>query len=135
MVPRHGGIRANLQQLAVLNQVRNEVASAYARAQARFAQIAITEEAVKSSQDAFREDLARIRGLEGLPIEVLNSLRLLARSRAEYLGSIIDFNRAQFELYVALGQPPAAALARPVEAVSLQAAPADPSQANPKVQQ
>ena len=49
-----------------------------------------------------------------LPIELLNSFRLLARSRCEYLDAIIDFNRAQFELYVAMGQPPVAVLSRPV---------------------
>ena len=111
---------SNLEQVAVLNRVRNEVASAHARTQARFAQIEINEEAVKTGQDAFREDLIRIRGREGLPIEVLNSLRLLARARLEYLGAIIDYNRAEFELYVALGQPPAAALER--------AAPVNPSE-------
>jgi outer membrane protein TolC len=114
----------NFQQLAVLNQVRNEVAAAHARSQARFAQIAITEEAVQASQEAFREDLNRVRALEGLPIEVLNSLQLLARARAEYLSSIVDFNISQFELYVALGQPPAASIALPVNALPPQADPA-----------
>ena len=45
-----------------------------------------------------------------------HSLRLLARSRYAYLDAILDYNRAQFELYVALGQPPACTLARPVPA-------------------
>ena len=58
----------------------------------------------------------RTKNLEGLPIEVLDSLRLLARSRYAYLDAIVDYNRAQFELYVALGQPPAKYLARPVPA-------------------
>ena len=101
---------SNLEQVVVLNRVRSEVASALARTQARYAQIGINEKAVKTGQDGFREDLVRIRGHEGLPIEVLNSLRLLARARMEYLGAIIDYNRAEFELYVALGQPPARAL-------------------------
>jgi hypothetical protein len=51
-----------------------------------------------------------------LPIEVLDSLRLLARARLEYLRVILGYNRAQFELYVALGQPPADVLARPADA-------------------
>jgi hypothetical protein len=58
--------------------------------------------------------LVRTRNREGLPIEVLNSLRLLGRSRLTYFDAICDYNRAQFELYVALGQPPANTLARPV---------------------
>ncbi len=105
---------SNLEQLAVLNRVRSEVASAHARTLARFAQIGINEKAVRTGQDGFREDFERIRGREGLAIEVLDSLRLLARARMEYLAAIIDYNRAEFELYVALGQPPASALARSI---------------------
>jgi outer membrane protein TolC len=108
-------LRSNqLQQVQVLDRVRTEVAEAYARTHARFAQIDTAERGVKSSQSAFKEDLLRTRNLEGLPIEVLDSLRLLARSRKTYLDAIVDYNRAQFELYVALGQPPAAILARQI---------------------
>jgi outer membrane protein TolC len=114
---------ANWQQIQVLDQVRTEVASGFARTHARFAQIGVAEEAVRSGQAAFAEDLLRIRAREGLPIEVLDSLRLLARARMEYLTAIVDYDVAQFELYVALGQPPADMLARPV--------PADPNQVAP----
>jgi outer membrane protein TolC len=104
----------NYQQLVVLDRVRFEVASAYARVHARFGQLGNAERAVRSADDAFREDLTRIRAREGLPIEVLDSLRLVGRSRTEYLNAISDYNRAHFELYAALGQPPAEMLARPV---------------------
>lgn len=105
------------QEIAVLNMVRAEVATAYARTHARFARIATTEAAIRASNEGFREDyeLIRQRGVRSvLPIELLNNFRLLNQSRREYLDSIVDYNRAQFELYVALGQPPADALARPV---------------------
>ena len=49
-----------------------------------------------------------------LPIELLNSFDLLANARVEYVDAIVDYNRAQFAMYVALGQPPANALAHPV---------------------
>jgi outer membrane protein TolC len=108
----------DLRGLEVLDRVRAEVATAYARSHARFAQIDSGERAVRAGQKAFQEDLNRTRNLVqgALPIEVLDSFRLLARSRYLYLDSIIDYNRAQFELYVALGQPPAGCLARPVPA-------------------
>jgi outer membrane protein TolC len=105
------------QEIAVLNQVRAEVATAYARTHARFAQIATTEAAVLASQRGFREDYdltIQQTGRKVLPIELLNNFRLLNQARREYLDAIVDYNRAQFELYVALGQPPADALARPV---------------------
>src|SRR6185437_8121791 len=111
--------RANLrvreyEQIAVLDHIRAEVAEAYARTHARYAQIATTEQAVRSGVRGFEEDLLRIRNVVGLPIEVINNLTLLARARHEYLDSIVDYNEAQFALYVALGQPPADALAHPV---------------------
>src|SRR5205814_5142474 len=92
----------NLRQIEVLDRVRAEVATASARTHARYAQIETSERAVQASANAFAEDIRRTRGLEGLPIEVLDSLRLLARSRLAYLDAICDYNRAQFELYVAL---------------------------------
>jgi outer membrane protein TolC len=105
---------AQYQQVAVLDRVRAEVAEAYARTHARYAQIGTSEQAVRTGTDGFREDLDRIRGAVGLPIEVLDNLNLLARARTEYLNSIVDYNVAQFQLFVALGQPPADALAHPV---------------------
>jgi hypothetical protein len=104
---------ADLRQLATLDRVRAEVADAYARAHARFAQIRTCELAIEASTEAYREDLRRILGLIGLPLEVVNSLRLLWRSRVAYTNAILDYDQAQFELYVALGKPPADVLVRP----------------------
>src|SRR5581483_3183458 len=110
-------VRASrLRLVEVLDRVRTEVATAYAATHARFAQIDTAEQAVRTSQRAFEEDFRRTRNQEGLPIEVLDSLRLLDRSREAYLNAIVDYNEAQFRLYVALGQPPADTLARPVPA-------------------
>jgi outer membrane protein TolC len=104
------------REVEVLDRVRAEVARAHARTHARFTQIESTEKAVQASGNAFQQDLLRTRNHEGLPIEVLDSLRLLGRSRQQYLDAIIEYNLAQFELYVALGQPPADYLARPIPA-------------------
>jgi outer membrane protein TolC len=106
--------QSDYERLEVLNAVRLEVATGYTRALTRFAQIGTAERAVRSGIDSFKEDMIRIRNNEGLPIEVLDSLRLLGRARFEYLDAIAEYNASQFELYVALGQPPANALARPV---------------------
>ncbi|HVA46635.1 MAG TPA: TolC family protein [Pirellulales bacterium] len=105
--------QSDLRRLQTLNLVREQVAAAYDRAQVRFASIDTAESAVRAGLDAFNEDLLRVRNNEGLPIEVLDSLRLLGRGRLEYLEAIAEYNRAQFELYVALGQPPARALNEP----------------------
>ncbi len=111
---------AQFQQVEILNRVRADVAEAYARSHARYAQIAVYEEAVRSGYLAYHQDLERIRGMAAarprdvLPIELLNSFDLLADARVEYVDAIVDYNRAQFAMYVALGQPPANSLAHPV---------------------
>jgi len=108
------------QQIEILNMVRADVAEAYARAHARYAQIGVYEDAVRSGYLAYHEDLDRTMFMGGprprdvLPIELLNSFMLLADGRVDYVDAIVDYNRAQFAMYVALGQPPANALAHPV---------------------
>jgi outer membrane protein TolC len=94
--------------------VRREVAEAFVRTHIRFAEIEARARGVRSGTAALAGDLIRVQGREGLPIEVLDSLRHLAAERRDYLAAIADYNRAQFELYVALGKPPADLLARPV---------------------
>jgi outer membrane protein TolC len=106
---------ANLDEVVVFDRIRAEVASAYARTHSRYAQIRVGELAVQSGLEGFQEDMRRIIAHEGLPLEVLNSLRLLNSSRTAYLNAILDYNRAQFELYVAIGKPPVDVLIRPVE--------------------
>lgn len=124
--------QANLARLQMLNVARAEVADAYARSRVRFAEIATTEEAVRASLDSFREDMLRTNNNEGLPIETLDSLRLLKRARFEYLDAIAGYNSAQFDLYVALGQPPADALARPAPAPRRSTRPAPAARRPPK---
>jgi outer membrane protein TolC len=111
--------RSNLRQdelrsVEVFDRVRAEVVLAYARTHLRLAKVDAAERAIRSGQRAFDQDLLRIRNGQGLPIEVLDSLRLVGRARTAYLDAIVDYNRAHVELYVALGEPPADQLARPV---------------------
>jgi outer membrane protein TolC len=109
------GLRqTELRNIEALDRIRAEVVLAYARTHARYAQIETTERAVQSSQKAFDQDFLRTFNREGLVIESLDSMRLAGRSRYAYLDAIIDYNRAHFDLYVALGQPPANTLVRPV---------------------
>lgn len=118
---------ADFELLITLDQIRAEVASAQARTHSRFAQIRSCELAVKSGMQALEEDMERIRGGEGLPLEVINSLRQLARSRDQYLASILDYNKAQFQLYVALGKPPAELLMRPADDNAIAPLPPQPA--------
>ncbi len=117
------------EELAMLDHIRDEVAESYARTHARYQQILENEEAVRAGMKGFAEDLERIKEAAGLPIEVLNNLHLKAQAEFDYLASIVDYNKAQFELYVALGQPPAQYLSRPVPVEGFPASDAVPFRA------
>jgi outer membrane protein TolC len=108
--------QSQFREIEMLNRVRTEVAEAHARVASRYLQIESAEKAVRAGIDAFNEDMIRIKGGQGFPLELVDSLRILCRARYEYLDSIINYNRAQFQLWVSLGRPPANALARPVPA-------------------
>ena len=106
---------SELEYVRELNVVRNDVARAYAGIHARFAQIGIAQASVLAATKAYEEDYKRIFKTDtGLPIELLNSFRLLVQGRYNYLDSVVNYDEAQFSMYVALGQPPAALLARPI---------------------
>jgi outer membrane protein TolC len=106
---------ADFELLITLDRIRSEVAAAQARTFARFARVRTCELAIEAGTQAFAEDMARIRGAEGRPIEAIDSLRILAQSRIDYLNAILDYNKAQFELYVSLGKPPSDILVRPAD--------------------
>jgi outer membrane protein TolC len=120
--------QSDYQELIVLNRARADVATAYARAHARYAQIGTNERAVRAGRTGFQQDFLRTRNREGLPIETLDNLRLWNRASIEYLNSIVDFNEAQIQLYIALGQPRADMLARPA---SPEAVPAGKPESGP----
>ncbi len=42
----------------------------------------------------------------GRPIEVINSLNLLAAARIHLIDAIVHYDQAQFRLWVSLGSPP-----------------------------
>jgi outer membrane protein TolC len=111
---------SQFQELDVLDTVREEVVAAYVQALSWLAQVKWQAQAVRAGENASKEDLIRVRGREARPIELLDSLRQGIEARRNYLNAIIGYNRAEVRLYVALGNPPADMLARPVPAELLQ---------------
>lgn len=104
---------AELERVVVLNQVRAEVAEAFAAKETYLHTMDLRQQAVESSRLAFEQDFRRTRAAEGRPIEVLDSVRLLYRARLDYLDAIVNYNNAQFQLFTAIGQPPGDLLVRP----------------------
>ena len=104
---------SEFQELDVLDSVRQEVVDSYVQALSWLAQVKWHAQAVRSGESAAQEDLVRVRGRQGLPIELLDSLRQVIEARRDYLNAIIGYNWAEVRLYVALGNPPVDMLARP----------------------
>jgi outer membrane protein TolC len=107
--------QADLELLNTLNRVRQEVVDAQVRTHTYFSQLHLRERAVLAGLAAHNEDLIRIRSNEGHPIEALDSLRLLKQARQDYVETIVRYNKAHFELYTALGSPPANMVVRLVD--------------------
>jgi hypothetical protein len=53
-------------------------------------------------------NIQRGAGLPGAtrPFEVLQPIQALAQTRSDYLNAVLAYNRSQFRLYRAIGQPP-----------------------------
>jgi outer membrane protein TolC len=101
--------QAEAQRLAVLNQVALEVSEAYNRSAESFRSILVERRNVQEATEGFQRDLKSI--ISGgprvaRPIEVLDNTERLAKARQDLLAALINFDRAQFQLFVALGQPP-----------------------------
>jgi outer membrane protein TolC len=136
---------ASTELLRVQNRVAEEVIQAYAQAQTAQARIGEAEAGLKDAQALVREDLAALgqtqRIAEGGPIvlvtrplEVVAAVQMLQQAYADFYLSINDYNRAQFQLYRALGNP-AQAITLPEEegnpGTALPCAPPLPAAATP----
>jgi outer membrane protein TolC len=101
---------AEVEQVRLLNQVRREVATSLALTEARRRQVDIAQQRLDAAEKGFREDYQRIRGrVRGsLPVELLNSMNRLVQARLSFIQSLAGYNQSQFQLFVALGQTPAA---------------------------
>jgi outer membrane protein TolC len=95
------------------NRVAREVGDAYAKSESRKRQVSIAQQRLQSAIAGAHEELERTRGGEGLPIEALNSVRLLGEAGLALVEAIGGYDLAQFELFVAIGQTPHSALPDP----------------------
>ncbi len=86
------------------NRVAREVGDAYAKAESRKRQVSIAQQRLQSAIAGAQEELERTRGGESLPIEALNSVRLLGEAGVALVEAIGGYDLAQFELFVASGQ-------------------------------
>ena len=97
--------QAKMCEVELLDLVAREIVEAHAQVQSRHRQIAAAQEGITAAQRSYERNLDRIRNLQGLPIEVLQSIHALDAARREYLRAVVDYNTAQFRLQRALGWP------------------------------
>jgi outer membrane protein TolC len=89
-----------------------EVVAAFRVAYARRRALTAAQQAVEAARESYRLNEQRVRRApeQGRPIELLQAVQALARARLDYLFTVADYNRAQFRLYTAMGNPPLCAL-------------------------
>jgi outer membrane protein TolC len=107
--------QANLHVTEVEAQVAAEVTAAVKVALNRRRALASAQEAVTEAERMWRRLRAAAFGMAGAqgrfdPLEPLLAEQALSQARLQYLTQVIEYNKAQFRLYRALGQPPLEAL-------------------------
>jgi hypothetical protein len=130
--------QANIHVVEVQARVAAEVTAAAKLARSRQRTLATAQEAVRQAMETWRRLREAAFGMDDPHQRLLDSLeplvaeQALDTARTQYLTEVIEFNKAQFRLYTALGQPPQEALpaatALPVDVpVVPQAEPLGPS--------
>lgn len=120
-------------------RVAADVVQAQALAQTSAQRVRETEVQLKEAQTTMKQNLAAVSQpkwagnvvqLIVRPQEVVAAVNALNQAYTDYYSAIADFNRAQFQLYRALGQPAQALLTEPPSGVP--AAPPSPASADAK---
>jgi outer membrane protein TolC len=104
-----------IELFRIQDRVAAETTQAYAQAQSAANRLGMAEtglaDAVKSANKNF-EGLGQTKTAGGRvivliirPQEVVAAIQALAQAYGDYYGAVADYNRAQFRLYRALGQP------------------------------
>ena len=107
---RYENQEAMVQKVKVEAQVAADVVSAYEAKQAAARQIKEARETVIEAVESLKLNMINIRHGAELPratrpIEVLQPIQALVAARTDYLDSVLTYNRAQFRLNRAIGQP------------------------------
>jgi outer membrane protein TolC len=105
---------ALLEMFRLQDRVAAEVYQAHSQAKSAAARLTDAESGLKDAVDSVDKNfqgLSQTRRAGELiilvvrPQEVIASIQSLSQAYADYYGAVADFNRAQFRLYRALGQP------------------------------
>jgi outer membrane protein TolC len=97
------------QQTLLVNQIRREVADALTLSESRLRRLELDRRRLRTATRGLEGDWRRIRAGQGRFLELLTSMNFWVQARRNVLASTLAYNRAQFQLFVAVGQTPLAA--------------------------
>ena len=96
--------QAELASEIVRDHIAEEIVSAAADVNGLRRQIKLAQGAIAPAEQSYALNEDRIREGEGLPVEVIQSIRALSAARAAHAKAVLDYNRAQYRLLHALGE-------------------------------
>ncbi|HVV99485.1 MAG TPA: TolC family protein [Planctomycetaceae bacterium] len=88
------------------NDVREQVSAAYTEVNAQRQRVEVAQSRLKEAAVGYDQEFKAMQAAEGLPIEALDSLSRVNVARRTLIFAVINYNQAQFRLFVALGQTP-----------------------------
>ena len=100
------------ERARTINRARDEVSASLAQARAAQNEIDVARRELATSELSSKAELDRTRFQGGdkprdvLPIELLNSLDLLAAARVNLIRALVNYDQSQYRLWVSLGSPP-----------------------------
>ncbi len=103
---RRGELHERVLELEALrDKIAAEVVSAAADVASYRRQMEISQAAITAAKQSYQLNEQRIRENEGLPIELLQSISALVEARNAYTEAVANYNRSQYQLLRALGNP------------------------------
>lgn len=103
--------QANFQLIDAQARAVSEIVEAAQLAAARYESLDLAEQAVKEATELYRINLESITNVVDPKnlvdaLRPLQALQALNQARLGYVNAILDFNRAQYRLFTAVGQSP-----------------------------
>ncbi|MBV9121746.1 MAG: TolC family protein, partial [Planctomycetes bacterium] len=110
---------ANLHVTELEAQIGAEVTAAAKTVRAHWRNLQTAQEGVQQAENMWARLQRLVFGMAGParqwdPLEALLAEQALNQARQQYVNEVVNYNKAQFQLYTAMGQPPLEALPRAV---------------------
>jgi outer membrane protein TolC len=97
--------QTELKNYRLQDVITTEITRSYHQLAAQRQRIDLARANVEDALESLRLNNLRIKGLAGLPLEALQSVEAVAKSKRDYLDTIIDHNQSQVRLMRATGNP------------------------------